>query len=345
MAYEGLLKDVRAIINLGRPSRVPVVACSEEFDVKWHGKGAYNEVILDPDRLAGCWIAAIEEFDYDWAWLQIDDCIEFEPLGVGCKGEGDILRATCGYLPAEAATLKALKMPDPKKDGRMPVHLEAIRRIREHFGDRVLVTGRTAGPYSSAGLLYGLQETMMLMFSDPQLLRDTCEFFVELQTMWGLAQLKAGAHALWLGDCNAMSNLVSLKQYSEFAFEPCKRLVDAYRKGGGITILHNSEIRLPYLEKTAEMKPDILSMGPEADLAEVKKAKGSRIALIGNIDQVKYLMNGSPQEVAQETERVMQTGKPGGGYIFNTGDMVPRDVPEENMRVMVRTARRHGHYD
>jgi uroporphyrinogen decarboxylase len=344
MAYDGLLKDIRTIIRLGKPSRVPVFACSEEFDMKWYGRGTYNEVILDPDKLAQCWIAAIEEFDYDWAWLQVDDCFEFEPLGVGCKGEGDILRATCEYLPAEAATLKKLRMPDPKKDGRMPILLEAIRKIRAHFGDRVLVTGRTAGPFSSVALLYGIQETMMLMLTEPQLLRDTCEFFVELQTIWGIAQFEAGAHALWLGDCNAMSNLVSLKQYTDFAFEPCKRVVDAYRKAGGLTFAHNSEIRLPYLEKQAEMKPDVLSMGPEADLAEVKKALGRKIALCGNIDQVKHLMNGSPQEVADETVRIMEIGKPGGGYIFNTGDMVPRDVPEDNMCTMMRAARQHGGY-
>ena len=344
MAYDGLLNDIQTIVRLGTPSRVPVFTCSEEFDVKWYGRGRYNEIILDAGRLADCWIAAIEEFDYDWAWLQIDDCIEFEPLGVGCKGEGNILRATCEYLPAEPATLKKLKMPDPKKDGRMPIHLEAIRKIRKRFGDRVLVTGRTAAPFSSTALLYGIQETMMLMLTEPQLVRDTCDFFLELQTMWGLAQYEAGAHALWIGDCNAMSNLVSLKQYTNFAFEPCRRIVANYKKAGGLTILHNSEIRLPYLEKSAEMKPDILSMGPEADLAEVKRSLGRKIALVGNIDQVKYLMNGSPQEVAQETARIMNLGKPGGAYVFNTGDMVPRDVPDENMRVMVRVAREQSRY-
>jgi hypothetical protein len=29
---------------------------------------------------------------------KVDDCFEFEPLGVGCQGEGNILRATKDYL-------------------------------------------------------------------------------------------------------------------------------------------------------------------------------------------------------------------------------------------------------
>ena len=67
---------------------------TEEFGVKWYGKYPYEEACQDGDKMAEAWIAATESFDYDWVWLQVDDCFEFEPLGVGTHGEGDILRAT-----------------------------------------------------------------------------------------------------------------------------------------------------------------------------------------------------------------------------------------------------------
>jgi hypothetical protein len=86
MAYEGLLDDVRKAIALEKPSRLPAFACSEEFDVKWYGKWDYETLCRDGDKIAEAWIAAIDEFDYDWAWVQIDDCFEFEPLGVGYRG-------------------------------------------------------------------------------------------------------------------------------------------------------------------------------------------------------------------------------------------------------------------
>lgn len=57
------------------------------------------------------WISAIEEFDYDCAWLHIDDCMEFECLGVGYYGEGNIVRATRDYRPAAWDTLNGLKIP------------------------------------------------------------------------------------------------------------------------------------------------------------------------------------------------------------------------------------------
>ena len=53
MAYDGLMNDMRTIIDGGTPGRVPTYGLSEEFDVKWYNKGTYNEVILDADTLAG----------------------------------------------------------------------------------------------------------------------------------------------------------------------------------------------------------------------------------------------------------------------------------------------------
>jgi hypothetical protein len=40
----------------------------------------------------------------------------------------------------------------------------------------------------------------------------------------------------------------------------------------------------------------------------------------------------------------MNICKPGGGYVFNTGEANPRDIPEENMLTMMKAARRLSAY-
>ena len=339
MPYDGVIEDVKAAIALRKPQRLPVLAISEEFDVKWHGKYCYEEVCQDGAKMAEVWIASIEAFDYDWAWLQVDDCFEFEPLGVGTHGEGDILRATRDYLPATRETLDRLRIPDPCTDGRMPAKLEAIRRVRERFGDTVLVVGSCAGPYSSAALLFGLQEAMLLALTDWDLLERTCEFFIELQSRWIRAQVDAGAHAIWLGDCIGFSGFLSLAQYRRFALPFCKRLIDKAHEHGAIVYLHNSEISVPYLEAERETGADIINCGPATDMAQVRQALGGKCCYSGNLDPIEVLMRGTPEQVAAEARRLIELGYPAGGYLFNTGEMNPRDVPVENMRAMVRAVR------
>ncbi len=340
MAYDGVIDDVRRAIALEKPERIPVFACSEEFDVKWHGRYTYEEVCQDGAKMAEVWIAAIEEFDYDWAWLQVDDCFEFEPLGVGTHGEGNILRATRDYLPATRETLQGLRVPDPQTDGRMPEKLKAIRLVREHFGDTVLIEGSCAGPYSSVALLFGLQETMMLTITDPKLVYEACEFFVELQSRYIAAQIEAGAHAIWLGDCNAFSGFFSLDQYRTFTAPSCAKLVAKAQERGAIVHLMNSEIKVPYLLAEAELGVDVVNAGPGADIAEVRKAFTGKCCFSGNLDPIEVLMRGTPEEVAAEAERIARIGSSTGGYLFCTGEMNPRDTPAENMKAMIEAVRR-----
>lgn len=334
-----VMDDIRTCVELGVPERVPVFALSEEFDIKWFGKYAYEEICQDGDKMAEAWIAATEEFGYDWVWLQVDDCFEFEPLGVGCHGEGNILRATKTYLPPAAETFRKLKVPNPLRDGRMPEKLKALKLVRRHFGDRACVTGGNAAPFSSACLLFGLTEALMMIHTEPDLLRSAIEFCVDLQIEWGLAQLDAGAHAIWLGDCNAMSNLISAEQFKQFAFEPCARVIEAYRKAGGLTFLHNSEERASHIELLAQLGASVVNVGPGIDIGSAKELLRGKVCLSGNLEPIQILMNGTAEQVAGETERIMKIAIPGGGYIFNTGEMNPRDVPEANMRAMIRTAK------
>jgi uroporphyrinogen decarboxylase len=182
---------------------------------------------------------------------------------------------------------------------------------------------------------------MMLMFNDEELLRDTCDFFVEMQTQYGKAQYEAGAHAVWLGDCNAMSNMISLQQYDDYAFDPCKRLVSNLREIGLIVFLHNSEEKPEYIAKEAELGVDIVGVGPFIDIAEAKKAAPTK-PISGNLDPVNVLQNGTADEVRKESKRIVRTGKEGDRFIFASGEMVPRDTPEENMRAMIEVARNLG---
>jgi uroporphyrinogen decarboxylase len=336
MPYQGVMDDIRSCVALRKPRRIPVFALSEEFDVKWYGKYSYEEAIRSADRLVEVWSAAVREFEYDWIWLQVDDCIEFEVLGVGCVGEGNILRATHDYLPATRQTLMALKMPDPLRDGRMPIKLEALRRLKDEFGDTVCIVGSNAAPYSSAGLLYGLEIPMLLMYEDPDLLRDTMDFFVDLQSRWSVAQIEAGADAIWLGDCNAFSGLLSPAHYREFAAEPCRKVIQACQEAGGMVFLHNSEISIPHIELEIGLKPDAISVGPAADLEAVLKTARGRACIMGNVDPIEVLLRGTPGQVEGDVERIMAIGRRGTGFMLDSGEMVPRDVPVENMRTMIR---------
>ncbi len=340
MAYKGVLDDFRKIRNLEKPMRIPCVACSEEFDVRWYGKYNYEEFCQDGDKIFEVYKAAVDEFGYDWAWVQIDDCFEFEPAGVAVKGEGNVLRATYGYLPVSSETVRKLPSMDPLRDGRMPEKLKAIRRLKDHYGDTLLICGSCAAPFSAVGLMWSIQESMLLLLTDPDLLYEAMDYWLEFYKKYIKAQKDAGADAIWLGDCNAFSSMVPADLYVEHILPVTKGLVQYCEKELDIMIwMHNSETNLEHILSHLPIGMSFENVGPAADIARVAAALKGKAAFSGNLDPLEVLWKGTPDMIRKETTRIITACRDNKGYIFNTGEMNPGQVSFENMKAMMDTAR------
>ena len=343
MAYSGVLEDIQTCINLGIPKKVPVFALAELFNVRMAGI-TYEEYTYNVDKQVKCEVEAVKRFDYYWVYLNPDDNIEFEPLGIKTKGEENVPLGTYEFLPASWDTLKTLKLPDFQHDGRMPDFLEATSRIKEELKDTICLCGRVAAPFSSVALLYGAEKTLMLLFEDPELFKKTADFFVELMSEWGKAQIRAGADAVWVGDCVASSGFISPKHYSEFAAEGALKLNTALKKDRAVIFYHAGESSLPHLELMADTHPDALSIGGNIDIKEAKETVGKRVCLLGNIHGIKTLQRGSSEYVEKETIRIIESGKKNGGYIFNSEEGIAYQTPEQNIKIMMQTAKKHCSY-
>jgi MtaA/CmuA family methyltransferase len=339
MAYRGVMDDVRHAVAMQRPERLPTFLCSEEMDVRVCGS-QYDRYNSDAREMARVQIEAIERFDYDWAWLQVDDCIEFEPLGVGVRGGGDILPATCEYLVPTQESLDALTEHGYRVEGRMQVLLDAIRTVKDCFGDAVCVTGRTAAPFSSATLAFGLDTVLTMPFTQPDFLAEALRFFETYQIQFGLDQIKAGADALWFGDCSASGHLVSPTIYRDFALEPARRTCVRYKDAGAVVIYHASEELPAMIDLQAGAGFSILSVGPGINIEEARRIVNGRVCLSGNVDPLAVLARGTPERVREEVERIVKSVSVYGGHVMNSGEMVPRETPEENVRAFVETARK-----
>jgi hypothetical protein len=112
MAYPGVVDDLRTCARLGVPSRVPVFALGEEFDVEMYGVD-YGEYIWSPEKMVECQVQTVQRFDYDWILLHPDDYIEFEPLGIETTVSERIPPAAISNPPAGREALSSLKPPDP----------------------------------------------------------------------------------------------------------------------------------------------------------------------------------------------------------------------------------------
>ena len=200
MAYANVRDDFLAC-TAGQSRRG--CRCSR-WPIEFHQRQAGvtdRQARLDVAKAVACQVEGVRKYDEDWAVIFPDDYIEFEPLGIPMRDDEDHPTMPTAYLPFHRETLRRFRIPDAQREMRLPIHLEMLRRLKDQLGDRVLVMGRIAAPFTALGLIYGIEELMVGMIADPGLVNDNLKFFIDHQIAFGKAQLEAGADLLWLGDC------------------------------------------------------------------------------------------------------------------------------------------------
>jgi uroporphyrinogen decarboxylase len=337
MAYRNVLQDIRACIELRAPARMPVFALGLEFDMLWNGC-SYHQYRSDVDVAVNGIVRAVKHFDYDWAMVFPDDYIEFEPLGIEMRDDPNLPAMAASYLPMTREMLQQFKLPDPARDLRLPIHLEMIRRVRAALGDNACVTGRIAAPFSALGLIYGIEPLMIQLNDDPGFVRDNLKFFVDHQIAFGKAQLDAGVHALWLGDCVASSKFLSPTYFSEFAADAAATVASELVRAGAIIIYHTNETSLPHLKLQAALPVSAVNVGEGVDIARVRNAIGPTRCLTGNFDPF-LLRDGTPEQVTEAVAGMIRENRSQPGYIFNTGEGVMATTPPRNVEAMMRAAK------
>jgi uroporphyrinogen decarboxylase len=274
--------------------------------------------------------------------------------GFGCVAEyHDDTTPTVGKTAlSDIRDVGTLRIPDPRKDGRMPVYLEALERLNAMLGREVCVRGTGTGPFSLAGHLLGIN-AFLICLAEAEYLenRDMGKWIGELmeKTSDALiefckAQFEAGANIVQCGDSLASIDVISPQMYKKYAFPYEKKVFEALspwkKEDGRFTLLHICGDNTKVLDLIAQTGADIFEVDYKTELGFSRKQTDGKICLMGNLDPVEVLLMGTPEMVASESEKCIQKAGYGGGFILGSGCEVAPMTPPENLKAMVLCARR-----
>ena len=66
--------------------------------------------------------------------------------------------------------------------------------------------------------------------------------------------------------------------------------------------------------------------------------------MVGGVDKLELLLNGTVDDVRKAVEKIVRTVKPGGNHILQNADSLEYATPVENVRAYVETAIEHAWY-
>ena len=119
---------------------------------------------------------------------------------------------------------------------------------------------------------------------------------------------------------------------------------DLIHSAGKDVMVHSCGCILRIMDDLVRLGVDILNpVQPECmDLQYLKDNYGDKITFWGGITTQGVLPFGTPDEVRAETQRVIDILSKNGGYITCSSQEIQTDVPYENLKAMIDTARYNG---
>jgi len=297
----------------------------------------YRDYALDHRVLADAQVAVAERFDFDYVSAISDPAREACDLGAAVAWFDDQPPAIVESraLLDEKGKLDGLRLPSLDAPGRMRDRVEAVRLLAEHAGATRVVEGWVEGPCAMSADLRGLN-TLMLDFSDDVPFVETLfDFTVRMEAEFARAQVEAGATLIGVGD--AAASLVGPKLYARYVL-PCEqRLIAAIHALGVPVRLHICGNTKRIVEGMGQTGAEIIDLDFPTPLGHARRAMRETQVLLGNIDPVRELRDGTPASVEAALAECHRQA--GAAYICGAGCEVPRGTPYANVEAMARFAR------
>jgi len=299
----------------------------------------YGDYARDHRVLVKAQLHTAEKFDFDYVSCISDPAREAADCGAKVEYFADqppaLVEAQARL--ADKRELARLKAPDPLGGGRMTDRVQAAALFRRQVGGQKLIEGWVEGPCAEGADLRGINTLMLDFHDDPGFVRDLFAFVVAMELRFARAQVEAGVDIMGVGD--AAASLVGPRLYEEFVW-PCeKQLVDGLHALGTRVRLHICGNTRRILAGMGRLGCEIVDLDYPAPLAEGRAAMGPGQVLLGNINPVQVLRDGTPDSITAAIAECHRQAGP--RYIVGPGCETPRDTPTENLRAMLNYARSH----
>jgi uroporphyrinogen decarboxylase len=306
------------------PSMINAATCIQRRNQKEYStNGKYLAETLLKNR---------EMFDYDGIYVSSDNWIMYGALGGIVNFPDDDEPMGTDVLCKDILDYRRLKIPDPLKDGRMPVIIDAAKIAMDQAGENSFILANIdSGPFQLAGILRGLQQFLYDLNDSSQETHKLIQFCQEVTVTYGAAMREcAGVPAVQFGD--SMASLLSRENYTEFVFPYECRVIEELKKVGLFVFLHICGNTMHILDLMRETGADCLEIDEAVDLKSAFEVIKNRMCIRGNIRTTLFL-EGTKEEVLREAAKCVRMGN-GRKYILSAGCGIPKYSKVENLKAL-----------
>ena len=320
-------------------NRVPVTVLPGPFCAGFAGI-TVREFLTNAASSAKAQLAFYERFRPDSAIVVNDVYLESEALGCELDFPEDEIAHIKAPRLKEKGDLAGLRVPDPKRDGRLPYYLEVCERVSGALPDAA-VGGSQAGPWNIAMNLRGHETLIHDTFDDPDFVHDLMRLTTETVRSFCDASLSVRVGPA-IHEASASCSLISPGIYREFIQPYHRELRDYFQAKKVHMSLHICGYIDPMVQDVIDVGLSPLSIDNPTSLEKVMSlSKPKRLTVMGNVKTTLFA-TGTREAMEQDIRRCIDTAAPQSHFILASGCEIPRNSTVDRIDHYFEYARSYG---
>ncbi len=316
------------------PPRVPFCPTIYEHAAKIIGVKP-SKMAISADLITAGQIAAYELYHQDIVTVGVD-IYNIEAEALGCPVlyyDDDTLPSIDGIYIDDATDLKNLALPNPLKDGRMPVILEACERISEKIGREVPVNGCIVGPFTLAAMMRGYENMIIDFMDDMDFAMQQLRFASQVGLAYAAAMIKKGIGVV-LNESGVTPPMLSPELFKNMVFGFEKDLINNIKSHGldrvALVIGGNTT---PIADLLVQTGSSMLMADANTDQRAYKKlCEQWQVNLRASIDP-KIVEIGDDAQMTAAVRKVIDHCAGNGRFIFGCGIVSYHTDPENVIKL------------
>ena len=230
-----------------------------------------------------------------------------------------------------------LKIPNPKTDGLLPFIIQRLINYQQPIRDmgHEIKFAIVRGPLNIASFLLGTTELMTGFMMNPEKSHQLLETITRFSIQWIEYQKEMFPSIEGILVLDDIVGFIGDEECKEYAIPYIKRIFNAI--DSKLNFFHNDAqglVSTPYVKK---MGVDLYNFSFEHSMKEIRELAGPEIALIGNLPPRDVLAAGTPEQVREETRKMVHEFGDNNRVVWSCGGGMPQDVTTENIKAFKET--------
>lgn len=299
-------------------------------------KYTFIDLVRTPELAAEVTLQPIRRFDFDAAVLFSDILVIPEAMGQPYRFPDN------GGIEMDFAVRTAddiAKLDPSRVVEKLQYVADALNLIKPALNGRTALLGFAGSPWTLANYMIEGASALesnrakLLFYTEPRLFAELMEKLTLAVTEFLKLQISCGVDAVQIFD--STGGLLADNAFDAASGRWIRQIIEAL--GDQVPVILFSKGTHGRWASLAATGANVLSVDWTQSLAEVRALLPRDVGVQGNLDPA--LLGTTPEIVAAETTRILQSMKGQSGHIFNLGHGVPPDAKLDCIQALVTTVR------